>query len=69
MLIFNILSHELIIFPDFNQIRFTRVFDVADYESEIIFFKLKMVYPIWRTSNRKFHQFRRYYVLGGFWGC
>ena len=30
-------SHELILFIGFDQIRYPRVFEVADYESEIIF--------------------------------
>ena len=38
----NPLSHELIRFTDFDQIRYPKVFGVVDYESEIRFFKFKM---------------------------
>ena len=64
----NPLSHELIVFTDIHRIRYPSVFEVADYESEIRFSKCKMADPIWRTSNRKFHQFFRYLVFLGFWG-
>ena len=48
---------------------FSLVFEVIDCESDARFSNLKMAHPIWRTSNRKIHEFSRYFALGGFWGC
>ena len=44
-------------FINFYDTLYLVVFGDADYESEIRFSKFKMADPIWRTSNRKFHQF------------
>ena len=41
-------NNELIVFTDFDQIRYPRVFEVADYESKVKFLKFGMTYPIWR---------------------
>ena len=57
---------KLIIFTDFYQIRYPRVFEITDYESDIIFSNFKMVDPIWRTSKWKFHKFFQKIVFLGF---
>ena len=55
-------------FNNFPDIVYSRIFGVADYESEIRFWKFKMADPIWRTSNKIFQQFFGYSVLENFYG-
>ena len=65
---FNPLQHTFFVPVYFDEIRYTRVFGVADHESEVSFAKFKMAEPRWRSKILKVNQIRSNLVHRGFWG-
>ena len=53
---------------DWNDIWYSKVFGIADYESELKIKKLKMADRIWRTKMQKVTWLGRNLVLECFWG-